>query len=124
MNEESKTPVEFIELLKQYSDADMVELINNTKVDYGAEYPYVTITYEDLLAEMEKRNIDCLHVKKYDGYLSEMVVELKEMVGKKRLFANWMMLMNEEDYLKFIKANEEAENEEDENEDEFGFGVN
>ena len=119
MNEEKNTPAELIELLKLYSDTEMVYMINFAKQDVGAEQPSVTISYEKLLAEMEKRGIDCAHVKNYDGYLNEMVVELKVMNGKKWLFANWMLLMNDDDFSKSINNDE---NEYDGNYDEENEG--
>ena len=128
MNEKKNTPAELIELLKLYSDTEMVYMINFAKQDVGAEQPSVTISYEKLLAEMEKRGIDCAHVKNYDGYLNEMVVELKVMKGKKRLFANWMLLMNDDDFSKSIndedEYDEDYENEnEEEDEQEYEFGI-
>ncbi len=114
MNEEKSTPKEFIELLKLYSDSEIVEMINYAIKDYGVGYPLVIITFNDLLAEMKIRGIDCTHVNNYEGYLNEIVVELKVMKGKKRLFANWMMLMNDEDFYKSINdddCDEDGESE-------------
>lgn len=124
MNEEKKTPEELIKFLKMYSDAEMVRIINFAKQDAGAKYPEVTIPYEDLLAELEKRGIDCSHVNDYDGYLNEMVIELKVMAGKKRLFANWMLLLNEDDFARYIEQSEKDDLEnEDELSEEVEFGV-
>ena len=122
MNEKKNTPAELLELLKLYSDAEMVQMINFAKLDIDEEFPTVTISYEELLDEMEKRGVDCSHVKNYDGYLNEMMVELKVMKGKKRLFANWMMLMNDEDYSSNLNDDDYDDEDEDENyESEFAI---
>lgn len=86
-----------IELLKLYSDTDIVQLINSVNLHNGPE-PSVKIPFEDLLSEMENRDIDCSHVRDYNRNLNEIIVELREINGKRRLFANWMMMFTDEDY--------------------------
>ena len=70
----------------------MVQIINFAKQDVGADLPSVTTSYEELLAEMEKRDVDCPHVMNYEGNFTEMVIELKVTKGKKRLIASLIML--------------------------------
>lgn len=69
---------------------------------------------------MENRDVDCSHMRDYNRNLNEMLVELREINGKKRLFANWMMMFTDEDYAIISnKAEEEVEKEEDEIEYDF-----
>lgn len=109
-----------IELLKLYSDTEIVRLINSVNLQNGPE-PSVKIPYEDLLSEMENRDIDCSHVRDYNRNLNEMFVELREINDKKRLFANWMMMFTDEDYA--IISNKADEEEEEEDEIEYDFPV-
>ena len=106
------------ELLKLYSDTDIVQLINSVNLHNGPE-PSVKIPFEDLLSEMENRDIDCSHVREYNRNLNEIIVELREINGKWRLFANWMMMFNDEDYA-IISNKADEEEEEEESECEFG----
>lgn len=115
MNEKKNSTSEMMKLLKLYSDSEIVTLINTVKLDYGYERPEGGLSYEDYLIEMERRGVDCSHVNDYDGYLNEIVIELKVIAGKKRLFANWMLLLNEDDYTRYI---EQYEKDDLENEDE------
>ena len=123
MSEYEKTLADLIELLKLYSDAEMVQMINIAKLDYGAKQSSIFIPYKDLLSEMERRDIDCSHVRNYNSNLNEMVVELRDIDGKKWLFANWMMMFTDEDYSVISKKSEEKAGKEDENEDKFDVGI-
>lgn len=125
MNEKKNTPAELLELLKLYSDEEMVQMINSAIQYIGADLPLVTISYEELLAEMEARGIDCTHVRNYDRNLLQMLVELKEIKGRKRLFANWMMMMNDDDFSAAISDEEEDDEEDEEEEEDYEseFGI-
>lgn len=111
-----------IELLKLYSDGDMVQLINFAKLYNGSESSSVTIPYEDSLYEMEKRDVDCSHVRDYNRNLNEMIIELRDINGKKRLFANWMVTFTDEDYsiISIVAVESEAAQHEIIDESEFG----
>ena len=125
MNQEKNRPAGLPELMKLYSDEEMVAMINSAKQDVGADQPSEPITYEELLAEMEARGIDCTHVRNYDRSLLEMLVELKEIKGRKRLFANWMMMMNDDDFSAGISDDEDDDEEDEEEEEDYEseFGI-